>query len=150
MIRKSKIALLLGVALFVVTFSLYWQTRTFSFIDYDDIEYIHKSGAVTNGLSVTSVIWAFGPEQCKQMSNWHPITTLSWMLDVSLFGVNAGAMHLHNAFVHSVNGVLLFIFLLMLLRCMEGGTEDGRQGTVNSVQCSVISGENAQRLTLNA
>ena len=118
MIKKSKIALLLGVTLFMVTFGLYWQTRTFSFIDYDDIEYIHKSGAVTNGLSIASVTWAFGPEQCRQMSNWHPITTLSWMLDVSLFGVNAGAMHLHNAFVHSVNGVLLFLFLLMLLRCM--------------------------------
>ena len=118
MIKKSKIALLLGFTLFAVTLGLYWQTRTFSFIDYDDIKYIHKSGAVTNGLCIDSITWAFGPEQCRQVSNWHPITTLSWMLDVSLFGVNAGAMHLHNAFVHSVNGVLLFLFLLMLMRCM--------------------------------
>jgi tetratricopeptide (TPR) repeat protein len=107
----------------MVTFSLYWQTRTFDFINYDDYEYIHNNGVVTNGLSVASVKWAFGPEPCRQMSNWHPITTLSWMLDVSLFGVNSGAMHVHNAFVHSVNGVLLFIFLLMLLKCMEGGRE---------------------------
>lgn len=134
MIRKSKIALLLGFTLFVVTFGLYWQTRNFEFINYDDREYIHNNGVVTNGLCIDSIKWAFGPEQCRQMSNWHPVTTLSWMLDVSLFGVNAGAMHLHNAVIHAVNGVLLFYFLLLLLGCME---QRGRQA--ENEKCEVES-----------
>lgn len=134
MIRKSKTVLLLGVTLFMVTFSLYWQTRTFDFLNYDDADYIYKCGAVTNGLSVASITWAFGREPCSQTANWHPVTTLSWMLDVSLFGVNSGAMHLHNAVIHAVNAVLFFYFLLLLLGCME------HQGVLcESEKCKVES-----------
>jgi hypothetical protein len=129
MIQKSKLVLSLGVALFLVTFSLYWQTRTFEFLNYDDFDYVNNCVAVTNGLSVASVTWAFGREPCSETANWHPVTTLSWMLDVTLFGVSPGAMHLHNAVIHSVNAVLFFYFLLMLLKCMgyQGGAYENEK-----------------------
>src|SRR5207245_1543169 len=42
---------------------------------------------------------------------WHPITWLSHMLDCDLFGLDAGAHHLVNALIHSVNVLLLFLLL---------------------------------------
>ena len=61
---------------------------------------------VSQGLSKESVIWAF---RSTHASNWHPITWLSHMLDVELFGMNAGAHHLTNLLFHILNSLLLFI-----------------------------------------
>lgn len=111
---KNKWSWMFGIILFAVTIGLYWQTRNFDYINYDDRVYIHRNGVVTNGLTVASIRWAFSAEPCRQTSNWHPITTLSWMLDITLFGDNAGAMHLHNACIHAIDAVLVFIFLLIV------------------------------------
>src|SRR5207237_3318572 len=46
--------------------------------------------------------------------NWHPLTTISHMLDCQLFGVNPGAHHLMNVFFHSIAAVLLFILLAQI------------------------------------
>ncbi len=115
MINKAKVSLIaLSMILFCVTLGLYWQTRNFDFINYDDNFYVYESECVTNGLTISGLKWAF-TDSVKTTSNWHPLTLMSYMLDVTLFGVNSGAMHLHNALLHSVNSVLLFVFLLLLM-----------------------------------
>src|SRR6266513_2905363 len=43
--------------------------------------------------------------------NWHPLTTLSHMLDCQLFGLKAGRHHFTNVLLHSVSVVLLFFLL---------------------------------------
>src|SRR5262249_23105324 len=48
--------------------------------------------------------------------NWHPLTWISHMVDVSLFGVKPGPHHLTNAVFHAANTVLLFL----LLKAMTG------------------------------
>ncbi len=44
-------------------------------------------------------------------SNWHPLTWLSHMVDVDLFGLDAGKHHLVSILIHAVNSVLLFAWL---------------------------------------
>jgi tetratricopeptide (TPR) repeat protein len=43
--------------------------------------------------------------------NWHPLTTLSHMLDCQLFGLKAGGHHFTNVLLHTVSVVLLFLLL---------------------------------------
>ena len=65
------------------------------------------------GLSKKNICWAFTLDD-KENTYWHPITWISHMLDCELFGVNSGAHHLTNLFLHIANALLLFhIFRLM-------------------------------------
>src|SRR5207249_5803969 len=44
-------------------------------------------------------------------ANWHPLTWLSHMLDVELFGFDAGAHHMTSVLLHVVNSLLVFAIL---------------------------------------
>jgi hypothetical protein len=44
-------------------------------------------------------------------ANWHPLTWISHMVDVQLFGLNGGAHHLTNLVLHVANTLLLFVLL---------------------------------------
>ncbi len=83
----------------------------FNFIYIDDNAYIWQNPPVLNGLSWPGVTWAFTR---FYDGNWHPLTWLSHMLDVQLFGLNAGAHHLTNVLFHAANSVLLFLWLKRL------------------------------------
>ncbi|HVT90086.1 MAG TPA: tetratricopeptide repeat protein [Tepidisphaeraceae bacterium] len=93
------------------TIGLYARVVHFDFVEYDDPDYVSDNKHVAIGLTPGSIIWAF---TTNTSSNWHPVTWLSILLDVSLFGINAAAIHLENVLIHAVNAVLLFILLLKL------------------------------------
>jgi len=78
------------------------------FFDHDTPQYIHENSHVLAGLSWEGFVWAF---TSVHVANWHPVTWLSHMLDVQLFGLNATAHHSVNLFLHIVNSALLFLLL---------------------------------------
>jgi len=83
------------------------------FINYDDNRYVTDNPSVLRGLTGAGVRWAF---TAVHADNWHPLTWLSHMLDVELYGTDAGAHHLVSAALHALNAVLLFL----VLRGMSG------------------------------
>jgi protein O-mannosyl-transferase len=102
------------LGLVVLTVAAYWQVHTAGFVYYDDPDYVYENLSVKSGLSWENVKWAF---TAFEHSNWHPLTWLSHMLDVSLFGKDAdgqlhsGGHHVVNLGLHSANAVLLFLLL---------------------------------------
>jgi len=46
-----------------------------------------------------------------EAANWHPVTWLSHLLDVSLFGLNPHGHHATSLLLHTLNVVLLFLWL---------------------------------------
>jgi len=78
------------------------------FINFDDPGYITKNYMVQSGLNPKSIYWAF---TTTYLSNWHPLTWISHMLDWSLFGDKAGGHHLVNLLLHI--GTVLFLFLFL-------------------------------------
>jgi len=99
--RSAAIALVL-VAL---VGAVYGQVSGFAFVNFDDGRYVYDNAHVRAGLSRDGVRWAF---TTVTASNWHPLTWLSHMLDVELFGVEPGRHHAVNALLHAGNSVLLF------------------------------------------
>jgi tetratricopeptide (TPR) repeat protein len=87
---------------------VYGQAGAFDFVNLDDQQYVTANPYVLRGLGWDGVAWAFGGFAA---ANWHPLTWLSHMADVTLFGVEAGAHHLVNVALHAANAVLLFTFL---------------------------------------
>ncbi len=96
------------LALVVVTTAVYAAVFGHEFINLDDDQYVSANPMVGAGLSLEGIVWAFAE---FTSFNWHPITWLSHMLDVSLFGMNPGAHHGVNLLFHVLNGVLLFRLL---------------------------------------
>ena len=98
------------VCLFLVisTLVVYWQVNNYEFVGYDDDRYVTENVRVKNGLSSDNIIWAF---KTTTVSNWHPLTWLSHMLDMQLYGMNSGAHHQTNLIFHIANALLLFFVL---------------------------------------
>jgi hypothetical protein len=84
---------------------LYAPIKNFSFVSVDDPQYIWLNMHVMAGLNAKSISWAF---QSIHLFYWQPLTWLSHMLDVTLYGLNAAGHHFTSVFWHLLNGVLLF------------------------------------------
>lgn len=96
-----------------VTFGIYYQTSQHDFINYDDPSYIINNPHVNGGLNINNITWAF---TSIHSSNWHPVTWLSHMLDVQLFGLDPKGHHLVNVVFHLINTLLLYILLFATTR----------------------------------
>src|SRR5438552_10857108 len=99
-------AIYLGLAGLVAV--VFVQTRRFNFVNYDDGSYVFENANIRAGLTWRGVVWAFTHVHSQ---NWHPLTSISHMIDCQLFGLNAGAHHLVNVGLHTVVALLLFTFL---------------------------------------
>ncbi len=101
------------MVLAAVTLTVYWQVATHEFVDYDDGRYITENPHVTTGLTGPNFQWAF---TAVHASNWHPITWLSHMADVQLYGLNPQGHHLTNVGIHVLSTLLLYVLLFRLTR----------------------------------
>jgi len=75
---------------------------------FDDHQYLLRNSAVHHGLSWRSVAWAF---TTFAEANWHPLTWISHLLDISVFGMRPAAPHVENVAWHGANSVALFLVL---------------------------------------
>jgi Flp pilus assembly protein TadD len=93
------------VGLAALVFVVYADVRHFPFVNFDDADYVSANAPVAGGLSWASVAWAF---TTFHAANWIPLTWLSFMTDVSLNGVDPGALHVTNVVLHAASTLLLF------------------------------------------
>jgi len=100
----------LCVALFLaaITWLVFGQTLGHDFVNYDDNRYVYENPEITSGLTIHGIGWVFTN---RHANNWHPLTSMSHMLDCQLFGLKAGGHHFVNVFLHTVAVLLLFLVL---------------------------------------
>jgi tetratricopeptide (TPR) repeat protein len=103
-------ALLAGALL-----AVYGQVYTHGFVEFDDPGYVTDNPVVRRGLTLAGVRWAF---TTGHMGSWHPLTWLSHLLDVQLFGLNAGAHHLVSVALHLANTLLLLAVWRRMTRAL--------------------------------
>jgi tetratricopeptide (TPR) repeat protein len=99
-------------ALIAITWAVFGQTVGNGFVNFDDPMYVSENDNVRAGLNWGGVAWAFTHIHSH---NWHPLTTMSHMLDCQLFGLKPGAHHFVNVLLHSATAVLLFLLLEQLM-----------------------------------
>jgi tetratricopeptide (TPR) repeat protein len=78
---------------------------------WDDRQYILDNARVAGGLSAGAVRWAL---TATDAGNWHPLTWLSHLLDVTFFGLDPRGPHLVNVLLHLGNTLALATLLLRL------------------------------------
>jgi tetratricopeptide (TPR) repeat protein len=97
----------------VVTFAVYAPVLRHGFVEWDDPFYVTENPHVRAGLTAGGIVWAF---TSTQLANWHPLTWISHMLDVSAFGLKPWGHHLTSLLLHLANTCLLFAALRRLTR----------------------------------
>ncbi len=107
------------VCLFLVlaVWLVYLPVRRYEFVNLDDNQYVYEHPVVSRGLTWGGVKWAFQADlafETEYADYWMPLVILSRMLDVELFGLNAGGHHAVNVLFHSLNAVLVFLLWLRL------------------------------------
>jgi tetratricopeptide (TPR) repeat protein len=96
------------MGLMLLTFCAFNTILENDFIGFDDPLYITENSFVQQGLTASSIRWAFST---FQTANWHPLTWLSHMLDVEFYGLKPGGHHLTSLLIHLCNVAFLFGWL---------------------------------------
>ncbi len=103
----------LAALLACVVVALYLPAVGFDFFLLDDMAYLRDNPAMERGLSLQGVGRAF---TSLQGGLWIPLTWMSFMADVTLFGDGPAGFHFTNILLHAANMALL----LLLLHRMTG------------------------------
>lgn len=114
-LRRIPLEAMIGLLLVALTAWVYLPVAHCGYLSYDDPDYVTGNRYVQAGLSWEGLRWAF---TTFDAANWHPLTWLSLMLDVQLFGLNPAASHWINVALHAANALLLFVLLQRLTGAM--------------------------------
>ena len=100
---------------------LYAPAGSFGFLHLDDHDYTFRCPFVFDGISWGNVKEAFA--NVRHGGVWMPLTYISYMADITLFGPGPGAHHLVNVALHMANIVLLAIFAWRLAERRQDGSD---------------------------
>jgi tetratricopeptide (TPR) repeat protein len=100
--------LAISLALATLAVVVFRPTLGNQFVNFDDNLYVYENPLVREGLTLRGFAWSLTGVSA---SNWHPLTWLSHMADVQMFGLNPQGHHLVNLLLHAGSAALLFLVL---------------------------------------
>jgi tetratricopeptide (TPR) repeat protein len=106
---RTLVAICLGLTL--LCWIVFGQTLSHPFVEYDDPNYVYENPEIAAGLTSHGLVAAFTGAHAR---NWHPLTTISHMLDCQLFGLNPAGHHFSSILFHTLAALLLFVVLRAL------------------------------------
>lgn len=118
MTKERRHGHLLWVALLALLLLAYLPLREVQkndFVNFDDYRYVLDNKKVRDGMSLRGVLWAFSN---LEAGFWHPLTWLSHMMDVELYGINPAGHHLTSLLLHVGNCLLLFLCLVRMTNAL--------------------------------
>ena len=118
-------AVALVALLVALTVWIYAPVWNFDFVSYDDADFVTANRGITSGFTMTTARYvAHNP----YYATGGPLTWLSHVIDIELFGLAPRGHHVSSLLLHLINVVLLFG---LLLRLAPSGVE-GLERTVSS------------------
>lgn len=105
-VERSPLLPLLLLALLAI--AVYAPVAGHQLVHWDDDKYILENPHVLSGLSPGGIAWAF---TSFHEGTWQPLTWLSYMTDVTLYGTGPRGFHLVNLVLHLLAGALLYLLI---------------------------------------
>jgi hypothetical protein len=106
--RDSRTLIAAGLAITLIALAVFWPVSSFKFVNYDDFEFVAENPHVSTGLGRTNIVWAFANAYA---GTGGPLTWISHMLDVEMFGMDAGWHHVTSLVIHLCNSLLMLAVL---------------------------------------
>jgi len=107
-LSENRLAAYVALALAAAVLCAYALVVRCDFVAFDDNSHVYENPLVLGGLSWVGVRDAFTHFHA---SLWIPLTWISFMADISLFGLHPGAMHAVNLAFHVASTLVLFVLL---------------------------------------
>lgn len=111
---KISYSTLVMLFLTLATIAVFGRVLTNGFV-FDDTPYVLTNDHVNTGLTAKNIAWSLTG---VHGANWHPLTWLSHMTDVAIFGVRPAGHHAMNLIFHIANVLLLLIVLNRMTRSL--------------------------------
>ena len=105
--RRRAFIFVIACLLAALALACYWPVQFHPFSSYDDAGYVDDIH-IANGLSFANIVWAFSR---VHFANWHPLTSITFMIDRDLWSGDARAYHLWSIVGHALNSAGLFLVL---------------------------------------
>lgn len=115
--RRYGRAIAFACAVLLLSILIYHPVRNFDYVAMDDGQYIAENTHLRDGFSLKSLRWAFATnltEPSISAEYWEPLTLLSRIADVTVYGNNPGAFHVTSLVIHIINTFLLCVVLWQL------------------------------------
>ncbi len=97
------------ITLVILSFATYLNTLSNTFV-FDDIYTISENYFIRDWGNISDLFTSKYFTLSGELS-YRPVVTLSYFIDYSLWGLNPHGYHLTNVLFHTLNGVLLFLFI---------------------------------------
>src|SRR5438094_6059968 len=104
-VRSRSLTIIIYLFLAAISVTVFGQTIRYSFVNFDDDLYVYNAPGIQAGLTIKGIALAFTTPHAR---NWHPLATISHMLDCQLYGLKAGGHHATNVLLHTIAVLLLF------------------------------------------
>lgn len=104
--RNLKIPVI--AVLTLMTLAAYFRLKDCGFVNYDDFKYVIDNVNIQGGITTGGIQWAF---VTSYFSYWHPLTWISHMGDISLYGLNPHGHHLTSLLIHMGAAAAVFLSL---------------------------------------
>ena len=101
-ITKSVVCGLLPLAIALV----FVQTVNHDFVNLDDNQYVYDNPHIARGVTSDAIAWSLTH---SHQANWHPLISISHMLDCQCYGLWAGGHHLTSVLLHAATAILFFL-----------------------------------------
>lgn len=102
---------ILAITIFLVSFWVYYPSLNYEFV-WDDASYLFENPHIQK-LNWSNIKWMF---TAFYVSNWHPITFLSFAIDyIWQGGLHPWGFHLTNIIIHGLNSIGLFFLTILFL-----------------------------------
>lgn len=106
-----------ALLILAISFAVYWQVGSHEFIDFDTDHAIVNNPHIADGVTPTGILWSL--TDLGYYDYWHPLTWFTHMIDIDIYGFNAGGHLLTNALLHSINALLLFLLFYRLTNMLS-------------------------------
>jgi protein O-mannosyl-transferase len=107
-VSRNTYFILSGIVIYACI--LYYRSVYNDFVDWDDTEYIFKNYFIRN-FSWQGIKNIFS---VSYYANYHPLTTLTWLIEFRFWGFSADKYHLNNLVIHLLNIILTFVLFRSL------------------------------------
>ena len=111
-LRRAIAAIAPDAFIFAVVALVFAPAAVDTFLNLDDFNYVAGCPFVKDGLSAGNIRAAF--RTLGHGGIWMPLTSVTYMADITLFGPGWRPHHVVNILLHAVNAVLLFPLLVAL------------------------------------
>ena len=95
---------------FILSATIFSPSLNNGFINWDDEHYVVNNSHI-KGLTLRNIVKVFST---IYVSNYQPLTMLSYMLDYHFFKLNPMGYHATNLLIHIANSLLVFILIYSL------------------------------------